>query len=161
MEYSFVVEQLVQVIGDLFTAGAETTSTTLRWGFIYLLHYPEVQQKLQDEIEQVIGSSRNPSMADRSNMPFTEAYLTELQRIADIIPFGVPHATTEDVTFRGYHIPKGTQVWPNLHYVHHNEETWGDPEVFKPERFLDDDGKFQKPENVLPFSIGKRYLLQQ
>ena len=76
------------------------------------------------------------------------------------MPFwtGVPHSPVEDTEFRGYFIPKDAVIIPNLHAVLHNPEVFPDPETFKPERFLNSDGKFVKHEHVAQFSIGKLQL---
>ena len=52
-------------LGDLFVAGGETAATTLRWAILLLSYYPDVQQKMQSEIENVIGKERRPTLEDR------------------------------------------------------------------------------------------------
>ncbi|KAK2169207.1 hypothetical protein LSH36_12g36072 [Paralvinella palmiformis] len=97
-------------------------------------------------------------MDDRKKLPFTEASILEIQRLADIVPLGIPHAVTEDVQFRGYFIPKDTLVLSNMYSVHMNPELWPEPEKFKPERFLQRGMKVEKKE-LIPFSVGKRVCL--
>ena len=88
-------------------------------------------------------------------MPYVEAAILETQRFADIAPFSVTHATSEDVEMKGLVIPKGSLVIPNIHSVHHDPALWGDPETFRPERFLDENGVVVKPENLIPFFLGQ------
>ncbi|XP_063056859.1 cytochrome P450 2J6-like [Engraulis encrasicolus] len=155
----FHEDSLIMCTLDLFVAGSETTSTTLRWSFLYMAKYPEVQEKVQAEIEQVIGNSRLPSMADRPNMPYTDAVLHEIQRLGNIVPLALPRNTTKDVQLNGYHIPKGTQVIPNLTSVLFDENEWETPNSFNPGHFLDKEGKFVKNPAFIPFSAGKRVCL--
>lgn len=80
MNYFFRELQLANVLTDFWIAGMETTATTLRWAIVLLVSYPEVQTKLQKEIDEVIGPNRQPKMSDKPNMPYTSAVLMELQR---------------------------------------------------------------------------------
>ncbi|XP_070342915.1 cytochrome P450 2C19-like isoform X3 [Equus asinus] len=102
----FTIENLIISAFDLFSAGSETTSTTLRYAILLLIKYPEVTVKVQEEIDRVIGRHRSPCMQDRSHMPYTDAVVHEIQRYIDIIPTNVPHAVTQDIKFRNYLIPK-------------------------------------------------------
>lgn len=65
----------------------------------------------------------------------------------------------EDTVFHGYDIKKDTLIIPNLYSVHHSKKIWGDPEAFRPERFLDDGKKVGKTDNLMLFSVGKRQCL--
>uniref|UniRef100_A0A8C5Q9M5 Cytochrome P450 n=1 Tax=Leptobrachium leishanense TaxID=445787 RepID=A0A8C5Q9M5_9ANUR len=102
----FTERNLECAIHDLFLAGTETTTSTLRHALLLLLYHPKVQEKLQMEIDRVIGRDRIPSINDRADMPYTEAVLHEIHRFCDLLPFNMTHMTTKDVEFRGYFIPK-------------------------------------------------------
>ncbi|KAI4829145.1 hypothetical protein KUCAC02_023206 [Chaenocephalus aceratus] len=123
---------LVKCSFDLFGAGTETTSITLRWGVLYMAKYTEIQEKVQKEIDSVIGQSREPSMEDRPNMPYTDAVIHEIQRIGNVVPHNLPHVTNRDVQIGGYTIPKGVIVMPNLTSVLFDKNEWETPNTFNP-----------------------------
>ncbi|XP_010831265.1 PREDICTED: cytochrome P450 2C21-like isoform X2 [Bison bison bison] len=102
----FTMDNLITTVWDVFSAGTETTSLTLRYGLLLLLKHPEVTAKVQEEIDRVVGRNRSPCMQDKSCMPYTDAVLHEIQRYIDLVPSSMPQAATQDVKFREYLIPK-------------------------------------------------------
>ncbi|XP_072245933.1 cytochrome P450 2J6-like [Leuresthes tenuis] len=144
---------------DLFLAGTETTSTTLLWALVFLIKNPDVQERVQAEIDRVIGQTRQPSMADRPNLPYTDAVIHEVQRIGNIVPLNGMRIAAKDTTLGGYFIPKGTSLMPMLTSVLFDKTEWETPDTFNPGHFLDPEGKFVKKGAFLPFSAGKRVCL--
>ncbi|XP_034288430.1 cytochrome P450 2K6-like isoform X2 [Pantherophis guttatus] len=151
----FCNENLIGLVYDLFGAGTETMANTLSWSILLMMKYPEIQSKVQEEIAKEIGV-RQPRTEDRTKLPYTDAVIHEVQRFADIVPTNLPHATTMDVTFKGFFIPKGMYILPLLTSVLHDESQWEKPHEFYPEHFLDSEGKFVKRDAFMPFSAGQR-----
>ncbi|CAI9599081.1 unnamed protein product [Staurois parvus] len=120
------------------------------------MKYPEIQAKLHDEIDRVIGRERVPKFDDRFHMPFMQAVLSEVHRFGDVIPLNLPHMMTKDTEFRGYVIPKGTEIYPLLCTVHRDPTQFTMPYQFNPNHFLDESGMFRKNDAAMPFSAGKR-----
>ncbi|XP_067301635.1 cytochrome P450 2B4-like [Pseudorasbora parva] len=153
---TFHEDNMIMSAADLFLAGTDTTSTTIRWGLIYLAQYPDVQERCHEEIVRVLGYDRFPSMDDRDKLPYTNATVHEFQRFGNIVPINLMHDTTQATKLRGYDIPKGTEILTNLTAILSDKEHWKYPDTFNPDNFLDDNGQFLKPESFLPFSLGPR-----
>ncbi|PNF29827.1 hypothetical protein B7P43_G09526 [Cryptotermes secundus] len=156
---SFTVDQLIMICMDFFIAGAQTTSTTLDFVFIMMLLYPDVQRRVQAELDAVVGRGRPPQLADRNKLPYVEAVLTEVQRMYQVTPVAGPRRVTKDTTLHGYNIPKDTTVLMSLWSVHYDRQHWKDPEQFRPERHLNDKGELVVDEWLLPFGLGRRRCL--
>ncbi|CAO2601470.1 Cytochrome P450 2D27 [Lemmus lemmus] len=158
-ESSFNDANLRLVVFDLFGAGMVTSTTTLSWALLLMILHPDVQRRVQKEIDEVIGQARHPEMADQAHMPYTNAVVHEVQRFADIVPMNLPHMTSHDVEVQGFLIPKGTTLITNLSSVLKDETVWEKPLHFHPEHFLDAQGRFVKHEAFMPFSAGRRACL--
>uniref|UniRef100_A0A8C7Y6J1 Cytochrome P450 2K1-like n=1 Tax=Oryzias sinensis TaxID=183150 RepID=A0A8C7Y6J1_9TELE len=157
-ESHFTEQNLVFSVSNLFAAGTDTTATTLRWGLLLMAKYPHIQDKVHEELAKVLGG-RQVRVDDRKNLPYTDAVIHEIQRLANIIPMSIPHKTNRDVTFHGYVIQKGTTVIPLLASVLYDENEWESPHTFNPHHFLTKEGKFVKRDAFLPFSAGRRACL--
>ncbi|XP_033641225.1 cytochrome P450 2J6-like [Asterias rubens] len=147
---------LVGTIGNLLIAGSVTTSATLQWGLLYMMVYQEVQKRVQAEIDTVVGRNRLPRLADKPNLNYTQAVIWEIQRLGSVAPLGVSHAAGADTQLNGMDIPKDALLVANLWAVFRDPKLWPEPGQFKPERFLDCEGKAVKPEELIPFSTGRR-----
>ena len=146
---------MTKTVRDLFAAGSETTATTLEWCLLYMAIYPDIQQRVQAEIDAVVGRNRLPRLADKPDLNFTLAVLWEIQRMTSIVPLGLPHVAASDVQFRGFSIPKGTTLVSNLWAIFRDPVVWPDPEKFRAERFLTEEGKAFRPDEFIPFGIGE------
>ncbi|XP_010186420.1 PREDICTED: LOW QUALITY PROTEIN: cytochrome P450 2J2-like, partial [Mesitornis unicolor] len=151
-------ENLVACALDLMFAGTDTTSTTIRWALLFMALHPDIQARVQAEIDAVIGQGRQPTLQDRDNMPYTNAVVHEVQRKGNIIVFNVPRLTMKDTVLDGFYIPKGTVMMANISSVLMDKTEWETPDTFNPGHFLKD-GQFWKRETFVPFSLGKRACL--
>ncbi|XP_070592858.1 LOW QUALITY PROTEIN: cytochrome P450 2C5-like [Erythrolamprus reginae] len=177
-------EDLVMSVFDLFLAGSQSTSNAISFGLITLAYFPHIQAKAQQEIDEVVGANRAPTLENRIEMTYIKALLHEILRYLQGEIENLPHMTTQDVNFRGHFILrvsflkeltacffmgkihfcylcflvslKGTYVLPLWFSVHFDPLCWEDPEKFDPGHFLNEKGEFQKNDAYLPFSAGKR-----
>ncbi|XP_076679748.1 putative cytochrome P450 303a1 isoform X2 [Andrena cerasifolii] len=151
---TFSESQLLAICVDMFLAGSETTSNSLGFCFQYLILYPNVQKKAQEEIDRVVGRDRPPTLEDRTNMTYMNAIVLESLRMFMGRTLNVPHRALRDTSILGYKIPKDTMLIVNFNRIL-MDESWGDPEVFRPERFIDESGNIVTPHTFFPFSTGK------
>ncbi|KIJ05619.1 hypothetical protein PAXINDRAFT_93216, partial [Paxillus involutus ATCC 200175] len=122
--------------------------------FLAMTIYPEVQRKAQAEVDAVVGAERLPRLDDRDFLPYINAICKEVLRWHIVAPLAVPHVSTEDITYNGFVVPKGSNIIGNAWSILHDEATYPDPEVFQPERFLGDNPQ-PDPQNAC-FGYGRR-----
>ena len=151
---------IVQAMSDIFVAGSETTSTAIRWAILHVIRNPEVQDKIQEELDTAVGD-RLPMLSDKKRLCYLEAVVAESLRFSSAAALSVPHKVTEDTTLQSYPIPKGTVIMFNLWAIHHAPSAWRDPYKFDPGRFLNvEENMFRTfSTSYLPFSAGKRHCL--
>ncbi|OWA54748.1 Cytochrome P450 2J3 [Hypsibius exemplaris] len=156
---TFTDDQLLRSVLNLFSAGTETTATTLAWAILYMLDYPAVFDRVQKEIDSVVGNGRYATLEVKDRLPYTQATIMEVQRLANLVSI-VARRTLTDVTLDGFKIPAGIGIAALSSAVHEDARFFPDPLAFKPERFLDQSGKLRsKVEGFIPFSIGKRFCI--
>ncbi len=151
----------------LILAGVTTTARALHFMLNAMAFRTDIQNKVREEIRTLMtqdGVSRI-SIQQRSKMPYLRATILECLRAYDPAPATGPHTPVTDTELPGIGIiPKGTFVSANIWTLHHDEEFWGDPDVLRPERFLDDDGQLVSPDHpnrkhLMPFGAGPRVCL--
>ncbi|XP_075390265.1 cytochrome P450 2C21-like isoform X2 [Tenrec ecaudatus] len=152
----FTMDNLIITIWDVFSAGTETTTTTIRYGVLLLLKHPEIAAKAREEIDRVVGRNRTLCLKDRAMLPYTDAVVHEIQRFIDLVPTSLPRVVNQDTKFREYLIPKGTNILPSLTSILYDDKEFPNPEKFDPGHFLDESGNFKKSDYFVPFSAGKR-----
>lgn len=158
----------------------QQTVSSINAFFLAMTLHPEAQAKAQAEIDDVVGTDRLPTAADRENLPYVNALFLEVLRWNNVAPLGmfqplsspcsglhkshgcsiltgVPHRLIEDDVYNGYFLPKGTIVIANIWRMLHNPETYADPMSFNPERFVKT--ATHEPEldpRTLSFGFGRR-----
>ncbi|XP_055940687.1 cytochrome P450 18a1-like isoform X2 [Argiope bruennichi] len=142
----------------LFLGGSDSILSSLIWLFRLMCQHKDVQDKVYNELMEVIGKDGWARYEERERIPFTFAVIMEGQRYGSITPLSGTRFASQDIPVKGYVIPKGTEITANLWAIHHDPAFWHDPEEFRPERFLSADGtQLVKPStNYVPFSIGRR-----
>ncbi|CAD5224525.1 unnamed protein product [Bursaphelenchus xylophilus] len=151
--------QLRNVCMDLWLAGQETTSSTITWIIAYLIRNPDAQEKMQKELDAVVGSNRIIRNADRGDLPYTNAVIMEGQRCCNLLSQNIPRALQQDFEINGYNVKKGTIILPQISVLLQNPKIFPEPEKFNPDRFIAQNGKLKQVEELIPFSIGKRICL--
>ncbi|KAH9494441.1 hypothetical protein Btru_020020 [Bulinus truncatus] len=153
-------ENLAKIFADLILNGTNSTGTAILWCMLYAINFPEEQDKVFQEIENEIGLERQPSIQDKPKLVYLNAFLAEVARLANVAAHGFTHQSSTDTTIRGYNVPKGSLIVPNLDSVMYDKKIWGDDVMtFKPQRFINSEGKLQIPEQHVPFGIGRRICL--
>merc|ERR1719167_366706 len=133
-------------------------SKSLAYGILYTILNPKVARKVQAELDEYVSERPLVTLGDREHLPYTEATVTEISRLASVLPIAPPRQTTGDIKVGEYMLKKGSLVQMNLYAMHRHKDHWGDPDNFRPERFLKD-GKFVQDDWVQPFGYGKRKCL--
>ncbi|KAK3085113.1 hypothetical protein FSP39_024621 [Pinctada imbricata] len=141
---------------ELSGAGFYTVPALLSWLLAYMAAFPDVQQKLQNEIDSIVGRERFPSLEDEPYLPYTIAVILEVQRVVTIMPLLLPHRAVKSCVFQGYNIPKDSLYLFNVWSLHHDQRHWKNPMKFNPDRFLDESGALFIPDYFVPFGLGHR-----
>ncbi|XP_069069001.1 cytochrome P450 2J4-like [Pleurodeles waltl] len=153
---TFDQDNLIRLAIELFGASIEPTTSTLLWALLYMMTQPDIQEKIQKELDAVLDESQVMQYEDRKRLPYTNAVIHEIQRYCNIQGIGIFRQVVEEVSLLGYTIEKGTIVIPNLPSAMYDPECWKTPHQFNPANFLDKEGHFVTTEAFLPFSAGHR-----
>ncbi|KAJ8474863.1 hypothetical protein ONZ51_g6940 [Trametes cubensis] len=140
-----------------YGAAIDTTSVTILSFFCAMLLHPSVQARAQAELDRVVGRDRLPEHADRASLPYIRALVKESLRWHNVGPLGIAHRCMQEDTYRGWRIPEGAIVLPNIWAMLHDPEVYPEPDAFRPERFLTPDESELNPNVPDPSSIAFGY----
>ncbi|CCM02057.1 uncharacterized protein FIBRA_04133 [Fibroporia radiculosa] len=146
----------------LYSAGTDTTITTILMFIQAMVLHPDIYLKAQTEVDAVIGDSRLPTIEDKDSLPYLDCVIKEVYRWGCPVPLGLPHQLTVDDEFRGYHHPARSTVITNIWYgakaMTHNSDIYPSPDRFDPERYIGlnpEDAERLDPRKMA-FGFGRR-----
>ncbi|XP_077967461.1 vitamin D 25-hydroxylase-like [Styela clava] len=151
--------ELVATVIDLVAAATEATASVIRWCILAILHYPYCQEKIAKELHDVVGTEEKVAMKHQEKMPYTRAFIQEIFRYRPTLPLAIAHETTSEIRIGNFKIPKNTMITPNIWAAHRDPKPFENPNKFRPERFIDENGGFIPCDDVIPFSIGNRHCI--
>ncbi|KAG6634192.1 hypothetical protein CIPAW_12G102000 [Carya illinoinensis] len=142
---------------DLFVAGTDTTSATLEWAMVELLHNPAILSKAKAELEQVIGKGNPVEESNIIRLPYLQAIIKETFWLHPAVPFLPPRKAEADVEINGYIIPKNAQVLVNAWAIGRDPSLWENADSFMPESFFGSEIDVRgRNFELIPFGGGRR-----
>nr|AEN71546.1 flavanone 3'-hydroxylase [Paeonia suffruticosa] len=146
---------------NMFTAGTDTSSSTVEWAIAELIRHPKILAQAQQEIDSVVGRDRLVIELDLPNLPFLQAVVKETFRLHPSTPLSLPRMASQSCEINGYYIPKGSTLLVNVWAIARDPDVWAEPLEFRPDRFLLGGEKPNvdiKGNNfeVVPFGAGRR-----
>ncbi|XP_058754596.1 flavonoid 3'-monooxygenase-like [Vicia villosa] len=146
---------------NMFTAGTDTSSSTIEWAIAELIRNPRLMVSVQKELDSVVGRDRLVTEMDLAHLPYLEAVVKETFRLHPSTPLSLPRVANESCEIFNYHIPKGATLLVNVWAISRDPKEWSNPLEFKPERFLPGGEKFDvdikgTDFEVIPFGAGRR-----
>ncbi|KAH0717165.1 hypothetical protein KY285_013196 [Solanum tuberosum] len=150
-------DNIKSILVDMFSAGSETSSTTIIWALAEMMKKPSVLAKAQAEVRQVLKEKKGFQQIDLDELKYFKLVIKETLRMHPPIPLLVPRECMEDTKIDGYNIPFKTRVIVNAWAIGRDPESWDDPESFSPERFENSSVDFLGSHHqFIPFGAGRR-----
>ena len=146
------------MLQDMYLAGTDSTATAVEWTITELIRHPHCMEKLQGELDTVVGKDRVISETDLPNLPYLQAVVKESFRLHPPAPLGLPHLSREPTTVLGYDLPTNTQLFLNIYAIQRDPKYWPNPLDFNPERFIEHPEIDVKGNHIqfIPFGAGRR-----
>ncbi|PON50717.1 Cytochrome P450, E-class, group I [Trema orientale] len=152
-------DNVLYIVENINVAAIETTLWSIEWGIAELVNHPEIQRKLRQELDTVLGPGVQVTEPDMQKLPYLQAVIKETLRLRMAIPLLVPHMNLHEAKLGGYDIPAESKILVNAWWLANNPANWKKPEEFRPERFLQEESKVEANGNdfrYLPFGVGRR-----
>ncbi|XP_011296456.2 cytochrome P450 4d2 isoform X2 [Musca domestica] len=155
-------EDIREEVDTFMFEGHDTTTSGISFALYLIARHPDVQKKLMEEIVEVLGTDkeRPVSLRDLGELKYLECVIKESLRLYPPVPM-IGRYFTEDVEIRGKKIPAGTNFTMGFFVCLRNPKYFPDPDSFKPERFLVENGANIDPYAYIPFSAGPRNCIGQ
>lgn len=148
---------VLYLIQNMNVAAIETTLWSSEWGIAELVNNQDIQEKLRNELDEILGKGVPITEPDVARLPYMQAFLKEILRMHMVIPMLVPHLNLQAAKLGGYDIPAGTRILVNAWGIANNPKYWNKPEVFNPERFLENKIDLNGNDfRFIPFGSGRR-----
>ncbi|KAG0697943.1 cytochrome P450 [Suillus ampliporus] len=165
--------EMAYLAGTIFVAGSDTTNLAICTVLMAAALFPEEQRKIHEELDAIVGNCRAPAFTDEQSLPRLHAFISEALRWRPLVPMGnyvpsfylmliahlhegVPHRTTTEVVWEKYRIPAGTTVFGNHWSISRDPDVFPDPDAFKPDRWLDTEGRVRDDFKFFVFGFGRR-----
>ncbi|KAH7838258.1 hypothetical protein Vadar_024111 [Vaccinium darrowii] len=142
---------------DIFTAGTDPNAATIVWAMTKLVKNPNSMKKARQEVRNKAGNRGAIDENDLQQYGYLQAVIKETMRLHPLAPLLVPHETTQKCNISGYEIRPKTVVHVNAWAIGRDPESWENPEVFSPERFIGSSIDFRGRDfELIPFGAGRR-----
>ncbi|KAG9123388.1 hypothetical protein FRC07_015007 [Ceratobasidium sp. 392] len=135
-EFGMTREQVIYLAGVLIDGGSDTTSSWMQSLVLGLISFPEAQKKAHEELDRVVGRDRMPTPEDFPHLPYVQAIVKEVHRWRPVAPLAIPHATIDEINYRGFRIPAGSTIFVNNWGMFHDPDVYERAEDFWPDRWI-------------------------
>lgn len=146
---------------NMFSAGTDTTASTVEWAIAELIRHPHILARVRDELDSVVGRDKLVSELDLPRLTYLQAVIKENFRLHPSTPLSLPRIAAESCEIHGYDIPRGATLLVNVWAIARDPDEWSEPLIFRPERFLPGGEKASvdvkgNDYELIPFGAGRR-----
>ncbi|OAX38481.1 cytochrome P450 [Rhizopogon vinicolor AM-OR11-026] len=160
-QYGLQDKELSFLVGGIFGAGVETTATTITFMMMAAATHPEAQDRVQNELDNIVGCARLPTFEDQEMLPQATAFMLETMRWRPVNIGGFPHRASKDIIWKNYLIPAGAIVTGNHWAIANDPDVFPEPQKFNPQRWINESGQLRDDLRFFPYGFGRRVCLGQ